>query len=138
MPVRFRPDGTVEFDTVDEAVAYKGRVEGQNGVARAERTPPTVSMQERLNIWRRYLEMLGDAQRGALRALKGAGSMPVDELRTMIGVENNNVLSGVLTSVKRNASKAGLDPETVLVRVYDERQDVVSYSAGSLLREMEV
>ncbi|KYF76991.1 hypothetical protein BE20_01705 [Sorangium cellulosum] len=160
--VRMRPDGTMEFDEVEDLVRYQAlqsqRAQGAPDVGTVERgvaperpaatpaerpkangTAAHVDVQD-AGAWARLMDQLGQKQRLALTAIKRRGDITLEDLRTELEADTVNAVSGFLTSIQRQAKKARIELKSLYRRSEKGTGPgrVIRYQAGPLLRANEV
>jgi hypothetical protein len=133
MPYRVKPDGSIEVDTLEEAIALSKRL--ANGTSNGSAsTTPTAN-------WKTLRPVLGGNQLKLLAALKAHdGPLTLAQLRDTVGAKDNMALSGMISAIVRNARKCGLESKQVLIRKVEMGSDIpiISYRAGPLLKEAEL
>lgn len=138
MGYRIRPDGVVEADTLEEAVAFqKAAAAKSNGQGlplelEPEEVQPDTDYSDK---WTRFCDLLeGDYrknQRAVLQLIRGLGPKGIistGEICRAMKVRSNPVVGGFISGITKNVGKAELPPGSVVARQLDGR-----YRAGPLL-----
>ncbi|WP_437336325.1 hypothetical protein [Sorangium sp. So ce394] len=160
--VRMRPDGTMEFDEVEDLVRYQAlqsqRAQGASAVGAVERADaperpaPQQTEKPKANgtvpqpdgqppgAWEQFVDQLGPKQRAALGAIRRRGDITLEDLRTELEADTVNSVSGFLTSIQRQAKKARIELKSLYRRSEKGTgpSRVIRYQAGPLLRANEV
>ena len=134
MPIRIKPDGTFEVDSVDEAMRMSAAIEAKKAAAMAAKTPAT---KQQSAPWATFAAILREkpSQAKLIGVLKRKGALSLPQLCTEVGVASVAELTGIISGVQKNAKKAGLDLGSVIKRVPEHggRGDVVSYEPTDAL-----
>ncbi len=67
------------------------------------------------DIFRRFIERLGPAQKAALEGLILHRSLSDEALRDVVGARNNQALAGVLSGISKQALRCGIGPRAVFI-----------------------
>jgi hypothetical protein len=135
MAYRVRPDGSIDVDSLDEAIRLSHALAARI-VTKEEPSSKAGSH------WSGFMEFVRDReqQMRALAFVKNGVEVTMDELRKELNVDTNNAVSGVLAGITKNAKKAGIKPSVVIVKA--ERgtgaDAEIVYRPGSSLRDHEV
>ena len=154
MPIRKLPDGTIEADTVAEMLEYEASSPKQASgpkATRLPRTPPPEALlaatrQDRTpppeDAWTVFCRELAAPeklrQRKLLALVKGRGEAGITlaELMKSMGEKDPVMVGRTLGAIKKNANKAKVKPEDVIVPRPDQSKDS-KYKAGRLLLQKE-
>jgi hypothetical protein len=139
-----KPDGTLEFDTVDEALFYQARKASRERAARdleaaaAAAAIPAPAANGAAK-WSLLLSYVGKGKQHAfLRALRAhPDGLTMAEAMKAVGVDVGSALAGVIGGgLAKNIVSAGMEPSDVYVpeRVNGDR----IYRPGPLLMKNEV
>lgn len=141
MGFKILPDGTIEADSPEEALAVSALMRKQTEPKTEEQRPTskrpkthngTVSMSQ----WREFIDPLTKDQRAALRAIKEAATngIPMTDLAVKLGLKSTNAASGVVGGgLRKNLRKHRLDNDQVIkARVVE---GLKRYFPGPLLME---
>ena len=155
MAFRILPNGTIEADSAEEAVAVSRRLASRLRHAAADddagvgsRVPPATDpgdariQSNSADGWSAFIARLGESKTGdnqkkILLAIKQRGRTPISALPILIGMQSTTELSGTLAGITKNARSAGLKKDDVLVfsvKGYGKTRKV-SYDPGRLLKQ---
>jgi hypothetical protein len=145
MAYKVNPDGSVQVDSLEEAIALSRRFAGSAAPAvPAEKSPalrdasaaapskPKAASQVGMSGWEMFASTRPTNQRRLLTALKNDGRLSLLEMQTVLGVPSNNAVTGVLSAIVKGAKRHGVEPGTVFVR--EEAGGVVTYGPGTALK----
>lgn len=133
MPVRFHTNGTIEVDTISEALAW---------VHRKPRTPKPLGKPKQrktltvpANPWEAFCQDISAPESAKIRKIlalvKGRGQTGIEasELTHHVGDPTGTHTTGTIAGLHLKSKKAGLNPNDVVIRGEDKR-----YRPGSLLQ----
>lgn len=135
MPLRFLPNGSVEADTISEAIAWENRkTKIPKPIGRPRRSNP---MSTNASPWQRFCADISSREcvliRKILAILRGRGLLGIElqELARTVGCKPLQA-SGTVCGIEKKAEKYGLVATDLVVREADKL-----YRAGKILQENE-
>jgi hypothetical protein len=138
--IRMRPDGTLEFDSADEAVEFQHK----KALIRAAKAPSDRTVKATIDAgtgarWGKLMELVGSGkQLQFLQLLRDNPDGVTREMAmTAVGVDNANALAGVVGGgIAKNIATAGLDRRDIYL--IEVRDGAKRYRPGPLLLKREV
>lgn len=149
MGFRVKPDGTIEADSLEDAIQLSQRLTNGVGAAPASakghsKAPPAASTDAGAEdaakpAWGTFVALVRDkeTQMRVLNAIKAHGEIGLDDLCKEIGAASNLAISGTMAGLVKNAKRAKVNFLSIIKREtsgYGPNKKI-TYKAGRLLRE---
>jgi hypothetical protein len=116
-----RPDGSIEAETVDEAIALSRRITKHQEQPQGALFPVNGEKRAEAAVtkgWPSFLKLTeGTTQRAFLEALAAAPEgRTLEEMRDILKQDSTSQVAGIITALKKNAKKAAVDPDAIFDR----------------------
>lgn len=134
MPIRFLSNGTIELDTITEAVLWDRRKQKTTKQKKQPKVAPPITS---CDPWEGFRADLSSDRCTLMRKLlglvNGRGQMGIDAHELAKTVDSTpHVVAGTISGLLQKAKRHGLNPPDVVFRGDDKR-----YRPGSLLKTNE-
>ena len=132
MPIRFFANGTVEVDTLNEALVWEHRKRRSSKPRGRPKQRAVTTVAE--NPWEAFYQDISAPECAKIRKIlalilgRGQTGIGVDELKNHVGDPTGTHTTGSISGMFLKAKKAGLTPADIVVRGEDKR-----FRPGSLL-----
>ena len=113
MPYRVMPDGTIEADTPEQALALSKLITAKSTRASGRQPPKPANG---AIGWEGFFPTLDERQQTLVRLIASHSEVSFPMIRQAIDLRSNNQVSGLMTSLKRKAKGAEIDPKTLFRR----------------------